>query len=176
VQLLPGYAGAFCRAISCLALTANIRRVNIAPVCGIDTIQHGNRTMNRQTSRQSMGMTTLCARPAGLLLGGNTCIDYDYNQPMVRMDYNLTDKTKLYSYFLYWKGTENRTQNGLTGVPANGNIDYTHQNWVATQDVTHTFSSTMVGRRTGTRRFLLRIRRCALPTSSSDPHRACSCW
>jgi hypothetical protein len=70
---------------------------------------------------------------------------YDYNQPMVRVDYNLTDKTKLYSYFLYWKGTENRTQNGLTGVPANGNIDYTHQNWVATQDVTHTFSSTMVG-------------------------------
>ncbi len=70
---------------------------------------------------------------------------YNYNQPQVRVDYNLTDKTKLYSYFLYWKGNENRSQNGLTGVGAHGNINWIHQNWVATQDVTHVFSPTLVG-------------------------------
>ncbi|MGB6131728.1 MAG: carboxypeptidase-like regulatory domain-containing protein [Acidobacteriaceae bacterium] len=70
---------------------------------------------------------------------------YDYNQPMGRVDYNLTNKTKLYSYFLWWKGTEYRTTNGLTGIAANGNINNLRQTWVATQDVTHVFSPTMVG-------------------------------
>jgi hypothetical protein len=70
---------------------------------------------------------------------------YDYNQPMIRVDYNLTDRTKLYSYFLWWKGTENRSTNGLQGVAANGNINNQRQTWVATQDVTHVFSTKMVG-------------------------------
>jgi hypothetical protein len=70
---------------------------------------------------------------------------YDYNQPQVRVDYNLTDKTKLYSYFLYWHGTEFRSNNGLSGVAANGNINWIHQNWVATQDLTHVFSPTLLG-------------------------------
>jgi hypothetical protein len=75
---------------------------------------------------------------------GQTPDRYDYNQPQVRVDYNLTDKTKLYTYFLYWKGTEFRSNNGLNGVAANGNINWIHQNWVATQDVTHVFSPTLV--------------------------------
>jgi hypothetical protein len=70
---------------------------------------------------------------------------YDYNQPSVRVDYNLTQKTKLYSYFLWWKGTENRSTNGLEGIAANGNIDNARETWVATQDVTHVFSQTLVG-------------------------------
>ena len=70
---------------------------------------------------------------------------YNYNQPQVRVDYNLTDRTKLYSYFLYWKGNEYRSNNGLNGPAANGNINWTHQNWVATQDVTHVFSPTLTG-------------------------------
>jgi len=70
---------------------------------------------------------------------------YNYNQPQVRVDYNLTDNTKLYSYFLWWKGSENRSGNGLSGIAANGNINYGHENWVATQDVTHVFSSSLVG-------------------------------
>ena len=70
---------------------------------------------------------------------------YDYNQPSIRVDYNLTQRTKLYSYFLWWKGTENRSTNGLTGVASNGNIDNLRQTWVATQDVTHVFSPTLVG-------------------------------
>ena len=76
---------------------------------------------------------------------GHTPDLYDYNQPQVRVDYNLTDKTKLYSYFLYWKGSEFRSNNALSGVPANGNINWIHQNWVATQDMTHAFSPTLLG-------------------------------
>jgi len=76
---------------------------------------------------------------------GKTPDLYSYNQPQVRVDYNLTDKTKLYSYFLWWKGSEFRSNNGLTGVAANGNINWQHENWVATQDMTHVFSPTLIG-------------------------------
>ncbi len=68
-----------------------------------------------------------------------------YNQPQVRVDYNLTNKTKLYSYFLYWKGNQFRSTNGLNGLAAHGNINWIHQNYVATQDVTHVFSPTLTG-------------------------------
>lgn len=70
---------------------------------------------------------------------------YSYNQPQIRVDYNLTDSTKMYSYFLWWKGSENRSQNGLTGIAANGNINHIREDWVATQDFTHVFSPTLVG-------------------------------
>ncbi len=76
---------------------------------------------------------------------GQTPDIYDYNQPQVRVDYDLTDKTKLYSYFLYWHGTEFRSNDALNGVAANGNINWIHQNWVATQDVTHVFSPSLLG-------------------------------
>ena len=76
---------------------------------------------------------------------GQTPDLYDYNQPQIRVDYNLTDKTKLYSYFLYWHGTEFRSNNALNGIAANGNINWVHQNWVATQDVTHVFSPSLLG-------------------------------
>jgi hypothetical protein len=76
---------------------------------------------------------------------GQTPDLYDYNQPQFRVDYNLTPATKGYSYFLYWKGTENRSNNGLNGVAANGNINWIHQNWVAAQDFTHVFSPTLLG-------------------------------
>ena len=69
----------------------------------------------------------------------------NYNQPQLRIDYNLNDKTKLYSYFLYWKGTAVQNQNGLSGIAANGSINHIKQNWVATQDVTHVFSPSFVG-------------------------------
>ena len=70
---------------------------------------------------------------------------YNYNQSQIRTDYNLGERTKLYSYFLYWKGSEYRSNNGLNGPAVNGNINWGHQNWVATQDVTHVFSSTLTG-------------------------------
>lgn len=70
---------------------------------------------------------------------------YDYNQPMVRVDFSLSDATKMYSLFEWQKGTENRNQNGFTGVAAHGNINWMRENWVATQDFTHVFSPTLLG-------------------------------
>ncbi len=75
----------------------------------------------------------------------NTPGTIHYNQPSIRVDYNLSDKTKLYSYFLYWKGNQNRSTNGLTGLAENGNINWTHQTYVAVQDFTHVFSPTLTG-------------------------------
>jgi hypothetical protein len=70
---------------------------------------------------------------------------YDYNQPMVRVDYNLNESTKLYSYFEWQRGTENRNGNGFPGVASHGNINWVRENWVATQDITHVFSPTLLG-------------------------------
>jgi Carboxypeptidase regulatory-like domain len=67
-----------------------------------------------------------------------------YNQPMIRVDYNTSDKTKLYSFFGMQKGHEYVSQNGLTGVAANGTyVD--RESYTATQDMTHTFSPTLLG-------------------------------
>jgi hypothetical protein len=84
------------------------------------------------------------------LAGGNnytasTPDVYDYNQPMIRVDYNLNQSTKMYSYYEWQKGTENRNQNGFTGVAAKGNINWMRENWVGTQDFTHVFSPTLLG-------------------------------
>jgi hypothetical protein len=69
---------------------------------------------------------------------------YSYNQPMIRVDYNIGSATKLYSFFGMQKGSESRSLNGLTGFLANGN--YTKRNsYTITQDVTHTFSPTLLG-------------------------------
>jgi hypothetical protein len=70
---------------------------------------------------------------------------YSYNQPGIRVDYNLSEKDKLYSFFEMQKGYENRSTNGFTGFEANGNLDHLRETWVATQDLTHTFSPTLLG-------------------------------
>jgi hypothetical protein len=75
----------------------------------------------------------------------NTPGTINYNQPSIRVDYNLSERTKLYSYFLYWKGKQNRSTNGLSGVAENGNINWAHQTYVAVQDLTHVFSPTFTG-------------------------------
>ena len=69
---------------------------------------------------------------------------YSYNQPMLRVDYNLNEKTKLYSFFAWQKGYENRSTNGFTGIEANGNLDHLRETWSATQDLTRTFSPTFL--------------------------------
>ncbi len=69
---------------------------------------------------------------------------YHYYQPSVRVDYNLSDSTKLYSYYEWQTGQEFRITNGLTGLAANGNIGQIRENWAAGQDVTHTFSPTFL--------------------------------
>jgi hypothetical protein len=69
---------------------------------------------------------------------------YHYYQPSIRVDLNLSDKTKLYSYYEWQTGQETRVSNGLTGLAANGNIGQTRENWAAAQDITHTFSPTFL--------------------------------
>ncbi|HTB96981.1 MAG TPA: carboxypeptidase regulatory-like domain-containing protein [Terracidiphilus sp.] len=76
---------------------------------------------------------------------GHTPDLYDYNQPMARVDFNLNNSTKMYSFFEWQKGTEYRSNNGFSGVAANGNINWVRENWVATQDFTHVFSPTLLG-------------------------------
>ena len=68
-----------------------------------------------------------------------------YNQPQIRVDYNLSDRTKLYSYYIYSNGAAFQNNNGFPGLAENGTIDAVHQTWVATQDVTHVFSPTLTG-------------------------------
>jgi len=67
-----------------------------------------------------------------------------YNQPMIRVDYNSSDKTKWYSFFGVQKGHENRNGNGLSGLLANGTF-FDRDSYTATQDMTHVFSSTFLG-------------------------------
>jgi hypothetical protein len=69
---------------------------------------------------------------------------YRYNQPMIRVDYNTSDKTKWYSFFGWQTGHEARSLNGLTGVAANGNY-FERDSYTASQDMTHTFSPTLLG-------------------------------
>jgi hypothetical protein len=108
-------------------------------------------SMINQTSTALLKFIPLpnIASNANLVKGNNYIANtpdlYNYNQPQVRLDYNLNENTKLYSYFLYWNGSEYRSNNGLNGPAANGNINWIHTNYVATQDVTHTFSPTLTG-------------------------------
>jgi hypothetical protein len=67
-----------------------------------------------------------------------------YDQSMFRVDYNTSESTKWYSFFGMQRGHEFVSNNGLTGVAANGS--YIERDiYTATQDMTHTFSATMLG-------------------------------
>jgi hypothetical protein len=67
-----------------------------------------------------------------------------YYQPSVRVDWNLNDKTKLYSYYQWQTGEQYQSNNGLTGLAANGNINQRRESWAAGQDVTYTFTPTLL--------------------------------
>ncbi len=68
-----------------------------------------------------------------------------YNQPQIRVDYNLSDRTKLYSYYIYSNGADYQNQNGISGLAENGLVNAVHQTYIATQDVTHVFSPSLTG-------------------------------
>jgi hypothetical protein len=70
---------------------------------------------------------------------------YRYYQPMVRVDYAQSDRTHWYSTYEYQRGTEFRDVSGFTGPAENGNINTKRDNTVASEDMTHTFSSTLIG-------------------------------
>jgi Carboxypeptidase regulatory-like domain len=69
---------------------------------------------------------------------------YRYWQPMGRVDYDLNDSTRFYSLVAYQHGTEFRNVSGFPPPAENGNINTMRQYLVATQDMTHTFSPTLL--------------------------------
>jgi Carboxypeptidase regulatory-like domain/TonB dependent receptor len=70
---------------------------------------------------------------------------YSTDQPIIRVDYDTSDKTHWYSFFEWQTGSEYRTLNGFEGLEANGDINHIRENWAASQDMTHTFSPTFIG-------------------------------
>ncbi len=74
----------------------------------------------------------------------NTPDVYNYNQPMARVDYDTSDKTRWYSLFAFQHGTEDRNTNGLPGVAERCNCAHMRQDLTASQDMTHIFSPTLL--------------------------------
>ncbi len=73
--------------------------------------------------------------------GGLAAGRYRYYQPMVRVDYNLNDKTRIYSLFAWQRGHEHRNSSGFPYPIAIGNIDSERDFVTSILDVTHVFSS-----------------------------------
>lgn len=69
---------------------------------------------------------------------------YRYNMPIARVDYNFTDRTRLYGIFAWWAGHENRNGNGFVGPAIQGNINNYRASITQVLDLTHTFSNTIV--------------------------------
>ncbi len=69
---------------------------------------------------------------------------YRYWQPMARVDYDTSEKTRWYSTFAYQHGTEFRNSSGFPSPAENGNINQLRQDLVASQDMTHIFSPTLL--------------------------------
>ena len=70
---------------------------------------------------------------------------YSYNMPIARVDYNFTDRTKLYGIFAWWSGHEYRNSNGLVGPAIMGDIDNYRSSLTQVLDLTHTFSPSLIG-------------------------------
>ncbi len=74
-------------------------------------------------------------------LGGR----YRYNQPIVRIDRNFGDKTRLYGLFTWWLGHEFRNSSGFTGPAQRGDINSERDDTNIVVDTTRTFSPSLVG-------------------------------
>jgi hypothetical protein len=74
--------------------------------------------------------------------GKNT---YKYTQPILRVDYNASDKTKFFASAAWWTGWEYRNSNGISGAGARGDIDNHRASETIALDLTHTFRPTLVG-------------------------------
>src|SRR5205085_7395629 len=75
---------------------------------------------------------------------GNTSGRYNYNQPMLRIDHNFSDKTRLYGMFTWWSGTEFRNNSGFNDPRIQtGNINNYRSFQNEMVDITHTFCPTL---------------------------------
>src|SRR5882757_9980119 len=70
---------------------------------------------------------------------------YRYNQPIARVDYDFSDKTRMYGMFAWWSGKEYRNGSGMPGPIAQGNINNYRSSLTQVLDLTHTFSPTLFG-------------------------------
>lgn len=68
-----------------------------------------------------------------------------YNQPIVRVDHDFSDKTRVYGMFAWWAGNEFFNASGFPGPAgtnvgaANGNYSYYQSSLTQVVDLTHTF-------------------------------------
>ncbi len=63
-----------------------------------------------------------------------------YNQPIVRIDHNFTDATRMYGMFAWWSGTQKKNTSGFPGVAARSDTYSTYQSSLTqVLDLTHTF-------------------------------------
>jgi hypothetical protein len=62
-----------------------------------------------------------------------------YNQPIVRIDHNFSDATRVYGMFGWWSGSQYINQNGFPGAAAMGSINNYESTLTQVVDVTHTF-------------------------------------
>ncbi len=74
----------------------------------------------------------------------NTPATYSYNQEMARVDYSISEATRFYSLFAYQGGSQFQSSNGFPSPAEYGSINVRHQQVTASQDVTHTFSPTLI--------------------------------
>jgi hypothetical protein len=66
-----------------------------------------------------------------------------YNQPIIRVDHNFSDATRMYGMFAYWSGTTSLNSSGFPGAAGYGNINNTLSSVTPVIDVTHTFKPTL---------------------------------
>ncbi len=69
---------------------------------------------------------------------------YRYNQPVVRVDYNFSEATRMYGTFAWQRGFEHRNNTGFEPPAARGNLDSERDQVSAIWDVTHIFSPTLL--------------------------------
>jgi hypothetical protein len=62
-----------------------------------------------------------------------------YNQPIIRVDHNFSDATRVYGMFAYWAGSTSLNSSGFPGAAGYGNINNTLSSVTPVIDVTHTF-------------------------------------
>ncbi|HZY64120.1 MAG TPA: TonB-dependent receptor [Edaphobacter sp.] len=63
-----------------------------------------------------------------------------YNQPIVRIDHNFSDATRVYGMFAWWSGTQYLNSSGFPGAAGFGNTFNNYQSSLTQViDVTHTF-------------------------------------
>jgi hypothetical protein len=74
----------------------------------------------------------------------NTPAQLSWDQEMARVDYNTSPNVRWYSLFATQHGTQFDNTSGFSGIAQNGNINVIHDQYTAAQDLTWTFSPTLL--------------------------------